>query len=90
VREFTVVGDERDKAARGGEEKEKKLTSRPHISVGDSTFYVSGPNRKWVGPIHLQSNKNWTHPVPETRDRIVPPQLNSQPNATYVMIAVRN
>jgi hypothetical protein len=40
-----------------GEEK-KKNESGPHLSVGDSTFDVFGPNRKWVRPIPLQPNRN--------------------------------
>jgi hypothetical protein len=55
----------------------KKLTSGSYLSFTYPTFNVSKPNRKRVGPISTQPNRKWSHPVPQIRDGIITPHLDS-------------
>jgi len=41
-----------------GDRGREKLINGSHLSVDDPTFDVYGPNKKWVGLILLQPNRN--------------------------------
>jgi hypothetical protein len=74
-------GTDGKKIRQGGKKRKiKKLTRGSHLSVGDSTFTVPEPNRKYVHPIPFRPNKVWSSLVSKTRDRTVLPHLDAQPN----------
>lgn len=68
----------------GKKNKKTKLTSGPHLSWSDPTFDVSGPNRKWTGPISFQPDRNWSHPapIPSPKPEMGPSHPTLTPNQT--------